>query len=200
MANVYQTLVDPAHRLVFPFNSDLLLRTTTGQTLPILPPLAERVHRLDGMELDDHSPAPEVGNAESATQRPTLADLATHLEALTAPTSIPMALSSALEQSEGVAERLRWINGSSITDIYMTLQLFCGEYDERNWNGLLRRMVPELSEEDCEWLSSLAAEDEHLEPTETEMALPSSMPPPDRSRGTGTTQKEGHTCHSGTKS
>jgi hypothetical protein len=178
MANVYQSLVDPAHRLVFPFNYDLLLRTTTGQTLPTLPPRAERVHRLDGMELDNHSPAPEVGNAESATQRLTLADLATHLEALTAPTSIPMALSSALEQSEGVAERLRWINGSSITDICMTLQLFCGEYDERNWNGLLRRMVPELSEEDCEWLSSLAAEDEHLEPTEAEMALPSSMPPP----------------------
>ena len=39
MANVYQSLVDPMHRLVFPFNSDLLMRTTSGQTLPPLPPL-----------------------------------------------------------------------------------------------------------------------------------------------------------------
>ncbi len=93
-----------------------------------------------------------------------------------------MALSSALDQSEEVAERLRWINGSSVTDVYTTLQLFCGEYDERNWNGLLRRLVPELSVEDCEWLSSLAAEDEHwhLEPTEpaAAMVLLPTMPPP----------------------
>ena len=89
-----------------------------------------------------------------------------------------MALSSALDQSEGVAEGLRWINGSSVTDVYTTLQLFCGEYDERNWNGLLRRLVPELSDEDCEWLSTLAPEDEHFEPTEPIMVLPSTMPPP----------------------
>jgi hypothetical protein len=178
MANVYQTLVDPAHRLVFPFNSELLLRTTTGQTLPTLPPLVERIRRLDGMELDDCTPAVEVGNEAAETQQPTLAGIATHLEALTAPTSLPMALSNALDRSDDVAEGLRWINGSSVTDIYTTLQLFCGEYDERNWNGLLRRLVPGLSDEDCAWLSSLALEDEHLEPTEPEMALPSHMPPP----------------------
>jgi len=178
MANVYQSLVDPAHRLVFPFNSDLLMRTATGETLPALPPLAERIHRLDGMELDDCTPASGVGNEASVSSNPTLAALATHLEALTAPSSLPMALSSALDQSEEVAERLRWINGSSVTDVYTTLQLFCGEYDERNWNGLLRRLVPELSNEDCEWLSNLAPEDEHFEPTEPTMVLPSIMPPP----------------------
>jgi hypothetical protein len=124
MANVYQSLVDPAHRLVFPFNSDLLMRTTTGETLPTLPPLEERIHRFDGMELDDRTPASRVGNEESASPKPTLAALATHLEALTAPTSLPMALSSALDQSEEVAEGLRGINGSSVTDVYTTLQLF----------------------------------------------------------------------------
>jgi hypothetical protein len=155
------------------------------------------------MELDDCTIASGVllvGNEESASSQPTLAALATHLEALTAPTSLPMALSSALDQSEEVAEGLRWINGSSITDAYTTLQLFCGEYDERNWNGLLRRLVPELSDDDCEWLSTLAPEDEHLEPSAPPLVLPPTMPPPDRSRGKGTTQEEGHTCHSGTKS
>ena len=103
MANVYQTLVDPAHRLVFPFNSELLLRTTTGQTLPTLPPLVERIHRLDGMELDDCTPAVGVGNEAAETQQPTLAGIAIHLEALTAPNSLPMALSNALDRSDDVA-------------------------------------------------------------------------------------------------
>ncbi len=158
---VYQSLVDPSHRLVFLFNSDLLMRNTTGQSLPTLPPLVERIHRFDGMELDD--PAPPPGGVGSGAQTRTLAALATHLEALTAPNSLPMALSSALTRREDVAEGLSWINGSSVTDIYTTLQLFCGEYDARNWNGLLRRLVPDLSDEDCEWLSSLSS---HLEPAE----------------------------------
>jgi hypothetical protein len=126
MANVYQTLVDPEHRLVFPFNSELLMRTTTGQTLPALPPLEERIYRLDGMELDDRTPGSGIGNEDSTSPKPTLAALATHLEALTAPTSLPMALSTALAQSEEVAEGLRGINGSSVIDVYTTLQLFCG--------------------------------------------------------------------------
>ena len=180
MANVYQSLVDPMHRLVFPFNSDLLMRTTSGQVLPPLPQLEERILRFDGMELDDHTPASEsgIGSDESTSSKPTLAALATHLEALTAPTSLPMALANALDQSEEVAEGLRGIIGSSVTDIYTTLQLFCGEYDERNWNGLLRRLVPELTDEDCAWLSTLGAEDEHLEPFEPTTVVPSTMPPP----------------------
>ena len=123
---------------------------------------------------------------------PSLANLATQLEALTAPTSLPSALSSALERCEEVAEGLSWINGSSVTDIYTTLQLFCGEYDARNWNGLLRRLVPDLSDEDCEWLSSLAAEDEHLEPTDPKGTLSPTMPPPERC-GSRQTQEEGQT-------
>jgi hypothetical protein len=181
MASVYQTLVDPAHRLVFPFTSDLLMRTTTGEPLPKLPPLEERIHRLDGMDLDELMPSLGRTGAGLEAQTPTLAALATHLEALTAPTALPVALAHALDRGEDAAEGLRWINGSSVTDIYTTLQLFCGEYDARNWNGLLRRLVPELSDEDCEWLSSLAAEAEHLEPSEPTLQPPSSMPPPDRS-------------------
>ena len=38
--------------------------------------------------------------------------------------------------------------------------------------------MPELSDEDCEWLSTLASEDEHLEPPEPTTVLPFTMPPP----------------------
>ena len=51
MASVYQTLADPSHRLGFPFNFNLLMRNTAGQPLPTLPPLAERIRRLDGLDL-----------------------------------------------------------------------------------------------------------------------------------------------------
>ena len=90
--------------------------------------------------------------------------VATRLTALTdAHTSLPMALAQA---TAGASEwnGLGLLSGSSINDITTALSIFCSHYSAANWGDLLRREIPELTDEDVEWLCSLSEVMESREP------------------------------------
>jgi hypothetical protein len=52
-------------------------------------------------------------------------------------------------------EGLGLLSGSSIKDIATALSLFCSEYGSSNWNELLRKELPDLTDEDIDWLCGL---------------------------------------------
>ena len=143
MASVIQMLVEQDHRLVIPFSMTNLLRTLDGTCMP----------------LPHHSNGTSKRNFE-----PSLQSLATHLTALTdTPTSLPMALAKA---TSGAAEweGLGLLSGSSINDITTALSIFCSQYDAVHWGDLLRRELPELTDEDIDWLCGLTEAMESQEP------------------------------------
>jgi hypothetical protein len=152
MASIIQMLVAQEHRLVIPFALKTLQFTLEGTSiLPGLP-------RDTGTEAQKRS-------AEPSLQAP-----ATHLSALSNSTSLPMALA---EATKGATEweGLGLLSGSSIKDIATALSLFCSEYSSSHWNELLRKELPDLTDEDIDWLCGLTEAAEALEPLA--MASPS---------------------------
>jgi hypothetical protein len=61
-------------------------------------------------------------------------------------------------------EGLGLLSGSSIKDIATALSLFCSEYSSSHWNELLRKELPDLTDEDIDWLCGLTEAAEALEP------------------------------------
>ena len=61
-------------------------------------------------------------------------------------------------------EGLGLLSGSSIKDIATALSLFCSEYGSAHWNDLLRKELPDLTDEDIDWLCGLSETAEALEP------------------------------------
>jgi hypothetical protein len=150
MASVIQMLVEQEHRLVIPFSMANLCRTLDGACMPL--PLGSR------------------GSAKRSLE-PSLQSLATHLTALTdTRTSLPMALARA---TSGAAEweGLGLLSGSSINDISTALSIFCSQYDAEHWGDLLRRELPELTDEDIDWLCGLTAAMESQEPASSTVEL-----------------------------
>ncbi len=90
--------------------------------------------------------------------------LANHLSALTdSPASLPMALA---EATKGAAEweGLGLLSGSSIKDIATALSLFCSKYSTSHWADLLRKELPDLTDDDIDWLCGLTEAAEAWEP------------------------------------
>jgi hypothetical protein len=144
MASVIQMLVAQDHRLVIPFSLKSLCNTLTGTRMPL--------------------PHGEVGNSLKRRADPGLQTLATHLTALTdAHTSLPMALARA---TSGATEweGLGLLSGSSIYDITTALSIFCARYSAASWGDLLKREMPELTDDDIEWLCGLTEAMESQEP------------------------------------
>jgi hypothetical protein len=58
------------------------------------------------------------------------------------------------------------LSGSSITsnDIATALSIFCSQYSTKHWGDLLRQELPELTDEDIEWLCGLTDMMESHEP------------------------------------
>jgi hypothetical protein len=80
-------------------------------------------------------------------------------------TSLPMALA---EATKGAAEweGLGLLSGSSINDIATALLffVFSTKYSPKRWGDLLRQELPELTDEDTEWLCGLSETMESHEP------------------------------------
>jgi hypothetical protein len=49
------------------------------------------------------------------------------------------------------------ISGSTVADFVSTVQGFCAQYDQTQWNDMLRLELPDLTDEDIAWLSTMAA-------------------------------------------
>jgi hypothetical protein len=142
-ANVYQMLVNE-HRLFIPFDLKHLLVDLDGAHLP---PLG---YLLPG----------------STSDTSLLRRTASHLEHLTKAEdtrSLPMAIAQALH-SERSWKGMCLLSGSKLSDIVATLQEFARTYGRDNWHNILRAAAPDLTDEDIDWLSSLAQSMEHLEP------------------------------------
>jgi hypothetical protein len=144
MASFIQLLVAQEHRLVIPFSLTNLQCTLDGTCIPM----------------------PHGVGEDSLKRRaePSLQALGDHLTALTdIHTSLPMALA---EATKGAAEweRLRLLSGSSINDIATALSIFCSQYSTKHWGDLLRQELPELADEDIEWLCGLTETMESHEP------------------------------------
>ncbi len=64
-----------------------------------------------------------------------------------------------LQATKGAAEwegpGLLLASGSSINDIATALSIFCSQYSAKQWGDLLREELPELTDEDIEWLCGL---------------------------------------------
>jgi hypothetical protein len=148
MASVIQMLVAQEHRLVIPFSLKNLQCTLEGTSIP---PGSSR-------DID--------AAAQKRSAEPSLQAVATHLSALSDSTSLPMALA---EATKGVTawEGLGLLSGSSIKDIATALSLFCSEYGSSHWNELLRKELPDLTDEDIDWLCGLTEAAEALEPPST---------------------------------
>ncbi len=73
------------------------------------------------------------------------------------------------EATKGLTEweGLGLLSGSSIKDIATALSLFCSEYGSSHWNELLRKELPDLTDEDIDWLCGLTEAAEALEPLST---------------------------------
>ena len=145
MASVIQMLVAQEHRLVIPFSLKNLQCTLDGTVIPM----------------------PHGAEEDSLKRRaePSLQALADHLTALTDTcTSLPMALAAA---TKGAAEweGLGLLSGSRINDIATALTIFCSQYSTKRWGDLLRQELPELTDEDIEWLCGLTEAMEPHEPT-----------------------------------
>ena len=56
-------------------------------------------------------------------------------------------------------EGLGLLSGSSIqvNDIETALSIFCSQYSTNQWGDLLRQELPELTDEDIEWLCGLTS-------------------------------------------
>ena len=145
MASIIQMLVAQEHGLVIPFSLKNLQCTLEGTSMP--PSL----------------PRDTGAEALKRSAEPSLQALATHLSALSNSTSLPMALA---EATKGAAEWewLGLLSGSSIKDIVNALSLFCSEYSSSDWNDLLRKELPDLTDEDIDWLCGLTEAAEALEP------------------------------------
>jgi hypothetical protein len=61
------------------------------------------------------------------------------------------------EATRGAAEweGLGLLSGSRINDIATALSIFCSQYSTEHWGDLLRKELPELTDEDIEWLCGL---------------------------------------------
>ncbi len=70
------------------------------------------------------------------------------------------------EATKGAAEweGLGLLFGPSIKDIATALSLFCSEYGSSHWNELLRKELPDLTDEDIDWLCGLTQAAEAFEP------------------------------------
>jgi hypothetical protein len=144
MASVIQMLVAQEHRLVIPFSLQSLQCTLDGAVIPV----------------------PHGAGEDSLKRRaePSLQALADHLTALTdTHTSLPMALAKA---TRGATEweGLGLLSGSRVNDIATALSIFCSQYSVERWSDLLRKELPELTDEDIEWLCGLTETMESHEP------------------------------------
>jgi len=144
MASVIQMLAAQEHRLVIPFSLKNLQCTLAGTSIPL-------PHGMGNESL-------------KRSVDPSLQALASHLSALTdSSTSLMMALAKA---TEGTAEwnGLGLLSGSSIKDIATVLSLFLSEYSTSHWPDLLRKELPDLTDEDIDWLCGLTETAEAWEP------------------------------------
>ena len=178
MASVIQMLVAQEHRLVIPFSLRNLQCTLEGTSIP---PSLPR----------------DIGDAaQKRSAEPSLQALATHLSALSHHTSLPMALA---EATKGATEweGLGLLSGSSIKDIATALSLFCSEYGPSHWNELLRKELPDLTDEDIDWLCGLTEAAEALEPLSMAspgtFIVPESRTQPSKRRRGGNGRAMAHT-------
>ena len=81
-----------------------------------------------------------------------------------------MALAAA---TRGAAEweGLGLLSGSRINDIATALTIFCSQYSTKRWGDLLRQELPELTDEDIEWLCGLTETMESHEPAIVHLSL-----------------------------
>ena len=171
MASIIQMLVDQEHRLVIPFSLTNLQCTLEGTRMPM-----------------------PHGSGEASLERPaepSLQALANHLTALTdLDTSLPMALA---EATKGAIEweGLGLLSGSSIIDIATALSIFCSQYSSGHWGNLLRQELPELTDEDIEWLCGLTEAMESQEPVLAKSASAQSINPLTQS-GRSKRRRRGH--------
>jgi hypothetical protein len=70
------------------------------------------------------------------------------------------------EKTKGAAEweGLGLLSRSSINDIATALSIFCSQYSTKRWGDLLRQELPELTDEDIEWLCGFTETMESHEP------------------------------------
>jgi hypothetical protein len=115
----------PDHRLFFPFSLQQLLVDPSGKALPAM---------AGGLSTSAYAAA-------------------AHLEALTT-NSLALALAHAIV-ADGPWDSLGLLSGSCLADIITALDEFCSRYDRQRWPGLLREAIPDLTEQDVDWLSSL---------------------------------------------
>ena len=117
--------------------------------------------------------------------------LANHLTALTdLDTSLPMALAEATKGAVAW-EGLGLLSGSSIIDIATALSIFCSQYSSGHWGNLLRQELPELTDEDIEWLCGLTEAMESQEPFFAKSASAQSINPLTQS-GHSKRRRRGH--------
>jgi hypothetical protein len=129
-------------------------------------------------------PMPHGAGEDSLKRRaePSLQALANHLTALTdIHTSLPMALA---EATKGASEweGLGLLSGSSINYIATALSIFCSQYSTNEWGVLLRQELPELTDEDSEWLCGLNEAMESHEPAVVHVDPGRFTPPLTRTR------------------
>jgi hypothetical protein len=155
-ANAYQMFHESGNRLAFPFSLQSLLCTVDGRNVPLTESNLKR--------------------QRNSEPEPKLHDTANHLKELTEnPASLPVALARALA-GEGAWEGLGLLSGSTIIDIVNSLNAFCLRYGPEGWPALLRQELPDLTDEDIEWLSDLSEEMEQYEPPRpTPIAVMDSM-------------------------
>ena len=134
MTNLFQMLGDD-HRMVIPLVYADLLRTTKGPALKGMP--------------DRNSDTGTMERAEGASE------LTEHLAAITGDTSLPAILGRA---SNGVDswEGLGLISGSTAKDIITALTAFINAYDRANWIPMVRAEFPGVTDEEIQWLSTMA--------------------------------------------
>ena len=145
-ANVYQLLINE-HRLFIPFDLEHLLVDLEGKRLP---PLTYAVN-------------------SDVISVPPLHRTANHLALLTRDEdnrSLPMAITQAIHE-ERSWKGMGLVSGSKLSDVISTLQEFGRIYARDKWPSILRAAMPDLTDTDIDWLSSLALAMEHLEPTPT---------------------------------
>ena len=61
-------------------------------------------------------------------------------------------------------EGLGLLSGSRINDTATAFSIFCSQYSTERWGDLLRKELPELTDEDIEWLCGLTETMESHEP------------------------------------
>jgi hypothetical protein len=144
-ANAYQMLHEPGNRMFFPFSLHSLQCTVDGKSIPLTAPSLKRQHN------------------SQLEPEPRLHAIANHLEELTGnPASLPVALARALAGEEAW-EGLGVLSGSTITDIVNSLTAFGQRYGPEGWPALLRKELPDLTDDDIEWLSDLPEEMEQFQ-------------------------------------